>query len=43
LDEYVRSYIESNIPPEERNVTRGNEVVDAVEHILADLGSYEHG
>lgn len=41
LDEYIRSYLESNIPPEQRIIQRGNEQVNAVDHILADLGNYD--
>lgn len=40
LVECVRSLLESEIPPEERRVVRGNETVDAVDYIITDLGSY---
>jgi hypothetical protein len=40
LDQYVREYLEENIPPSERTIQRGNEQVNAVDHILGDLGSY---
>jgi hypothetical protein len=40
LVDHVRSYLEENIPPEERQIDRGGETVDAVDHVLSDLGSY---
>lgn len=43
LDEYIRSYLESNIPPEERMITRGNEQVDQIDLMLTDLESYNLG
>lgn len=40
LEDHVRSYLESNIPPEERQIQRGSETVDQIDHIIGDLGSY---
>jgi hypothetical protein len=41
LEGHVRSYLEENIPLGERIIQRGNEQVNAVDHILEDLGSYD--
>ena len=40
LEDYVRSFLESEIPPSERQIQRGDQTVDAVDHILSDLESY---
>jgi hypothetical protein len=40
LDDHVRTYLEENIPPEERRIQRGSETVDQIDHIVGDLGSY---
>ena len=37
LKDHMRVFLEENIPPEERRIERGNETIDAVDHILADL------
>jgi hypothetical protein len=40
LEDYLRSYLEKEIPPSERQIQRGNETVDAIDHIIEDLDSY---
>lgn len=40
LEGHIRSFLEENIPPEERRIERGSETVDAVDYILLDLESY---
>lgn len=40
LEDYIRSFLEQEIPPDERLIIRGSEQVDAVDHILTDLDSY---
>lgn len=40
LEDYIRSYLESEIPPSDRKIQRGDDMVDAIDHILSDLESY---
>jgi len=40
LDDFIRSFLEENIPPSERKIQRGGEYIDAIDYIMGDLEHY---